>query len=526
MKKLTTGNSKSINEDSVSTEINRVKNNNGNENEDINDASVFVINNKRITISHVVSIIIFTTTILAGIISGAFYIGSKYQIYVSNSKNFETSIQEKDKKIKKLEQKNEESRSEKLILTLKNKNLIKDINKKKEINIDLKVQISRISKILKEKDKKIDEVLTETDAIALREPSNDSILIGDYHKFSWRDNPKKISNRDYYIEFRDINDKRPIFPKQAEVGRIPSFIFTPSTLDKKPFSAGTYRWRVISVPSGQSVNSKRRRVSVERFFTYYPNLERKIAATKELVIGHTVTEGGKYQKKDLHTDNLVGFDIELADLLIYYLSKKIKSSVELIYQNSWWDDLLPKLQNQKLDIVISSMTRTKKREKNYQIHFSNGYIKTGQVAISLYSAKINSFEDMKGLTIGAQRNTTNALFAEFLSQKNNVIIKSSYLRYKDLDVALYKGEIDIAIVDLDYINFFGNGNRFKPISFTKKLTTEFNQNVLGYNNAMYSIVSHDLMFIKLINSWLKEDSHKIDALKEKYKVSTNTNKIL
>ena len=74
-------------------------------------------------------------------------------------------------------------------------------------------------------------------------------------------------------------------------------------------------------------------------------------------------EGGK----------IVGVEADFAQALGSDLSRKV------VFVEFKWEDLIPALVDDKVDIIMSSMSITPARR--YQIAFSNPYLKTGQMAL-------------------------------------------------------------------------------------------------------------------------------------------------
>ncbi|MFW5808819.1 MAG: basic amino acid ABC transporter substrate-binding protein [Spirochaetota bacterium] len=96
--------------------------------------------------------------------------------------------------------------------------------------------------------------------------------------------------------------------------------------------------------------------------------------------------------------NLVGYDIDL----IKAVAEKGGFDVEI--QNTAWDGIFAGLANGEYDAVISSVPITDKRKKT--MDFSYPYINAGQVIVVQKSTdRIESLEDLKGKTVGAQTGT-------------------------------------------------------------------------------------------------------------------------
>lgn len=76
-------------------------------------------------------------------------------------------------------------------------------------------------------------------------------------------------------------------------------------------------------------------------------------------------------------------------------------------KNTAWDGIFAGLPAGKYDAVISSVTITPERLKEYD--FSEPYINAGQVLVVAKTLKVNALSQMKGKKVGAQIGTTGAM---------------------------------------------------------------------------------------------------------------------
>lgn len=98
---------------------------------------------------------------------------------------------------------------------------------------------------------------------------------------------------------------------------------------------------------------------------------------------------------------IVGFDIDLLNAA----AKEAGFKVE--FKNTAWDGIFAGLPAGKYDAVISSVTITPERLKEYD--FSEPYINAGQVLVVAKTLKVNALSQMKGKKVGAQIGTTGAM---------------------------------------------------------------------------------------------------------------------
>ncbi|MEA2101001.1 MAG: basic amino acid ABC transporter substrate-binding protein [Thermodesulfobacteriota bacterium] len=140
---------------------------------------------------------------------------------------------------------------------------------------------------------------------------------------------------------------------------------------------------------------------------------------------------------------IVGFDID------YLTAVAKEAGIKVEFKNTAWDGIFGGLSIDKYDAVISSVTITKKRQKNFD--FSEPYIKAGQVLIVPTDMKnIFSLADMKGKKIGAQMGTTGALE---IKEVPGIKLKSYDeigLAFEDMAVGRIQGVVCDTPVAADY----------------------------------------------------------------------------
>jgi polar amino acid transport system substrate-binding protein len=136
------------------------------------------------------------------------------------------------------------------------------------------------------------------------------------------------------------------------------------------------------------------------------------------------------------TNKPTGFDIDL----ITAVAQKLGLKADIV--TTAWDGIIPALQTQKFEIVISSMTITADREK--EVNFSIPYYRA-DMGIMYNPAKntITKPEDLVGKTVGVQIGTTGEIDAKLIT---GVKVKS----YPDIQLAtldLENGKIDAVVND-------------------------------------------------------------------------------
>lgn len=130
---------------------------------------------------------------------------------------------------------------------------------------------------------------------------------------------------------------------------------------------------------------------------------------------------------------VAGFDIDIANALCEQMNAKC----EIIVQE--WDGMIPALQADKLDAVISSMSITPARQ--LQVDFSNKYYNpaAGIAASKTSGIKGTGKEDLAGKTIGVQSSTIHANFSEQTYTDSTV---KSYSNVDEARMDLASGRAD------------------------------------------------------------------------------------
>ncbi len=101
-----------------------------------------------------------------------------------------------------------------------------------------------------------------------------------------------------------------------------------------------------------------------------------------------------------------GISVRMAEDLGRYLNRPVE------IQDVAWDAIIPALKSGKIDLIISSMTKTEERSK--AIDFSDGYVTNGLCLLVPINSAIQSEDDLKkaGLTISVKLSTTGEIWAK------------------------------------------------------------------------------------------------------------------
>ncbi|MFH2037800.1 MAG: transporter substrate-binding domain-containing protein [Chloroflexota bacterium] len=168
----------------------------------------------------------------------------------------------------------------------------------------------------------------------------------------------------------------------------------------------------------------------------------QIQARGVLIVGTAITEPFVFH--DPATDDLTGFDIDLAGEIAESLGVTL-GLVEMPFAN-----LIPALQDHKVDMTIAAMYITDDRKK--MVDFSQPYLDSGLVMAALpgQQVRIETVQDLEGLRVGVKIGATGAKKAqELVTQGINLEIveyKDTFTSFLDLEV----GRVDV--IFNDYLN--------------------------------------------------------------------------
>ncbi len=138
------------------------------------------------------------------------------------------------------------------------------------------------------------------------------------------------------------------------------------------------------------------------------------------------------------SEDIIGFDIDLAELIAERLG------YELQFTNSDFNSLIPGLQADKYDFVISGMTPTEERDQ--VVDFSIPYYETEQYMVSLKESNITSMEALKGKVVGAQVSSIQEDLAKEFAAEHGFTVESRDL-IPQLIQEMKNGRLDAAVIE-------------------------------------------------------------------------------
>ena len=159
---------------------------------------------------------------------------------------------------------------------------------------------------------------------------------------------------------------------------------------------------------------------------------------KELKV---LTSSGYFPFEVLDDDgNLVGYDIDLANLIAKELNYQLK------WEDGAFEQIIVNLTSNKVDLAIAAITPTPQRAEN--VDFSDIYFTESQTVL-LYkeSDAFSKLGDLKGLTIAAQSGTVQSELIDLL-EDDGVIKRAYHVDYPATAIeALKKNKIDGILIE-------------------------------------------------------------------------------
>lgn len=231
---------------------------------------------------------------------------------------------------------------------------------------------------------------------------------------------------------------------------------------------------------------------------YYTNgFKNSVFITKQKII---VGTDATYPPLEYVNDkgDIVGFDIDV----VKALAKEMNADIEI--KNISFDKLFESLADKEIDVVASSVTITDDRQK--EMLFSSPYLNVGQVVVTRKDSDILGADDLRGLKVGVQANTT--------SEEEGLKYSDSLTTYINYDLALsdlLNNKIDAIIIDYPagVSMTQSHNNEIKIVG--NPFTSEFygfavsnnNQKMLDKINSALSTIKKNGLLDKLENDWFK-----------------------
>ncbi|MFS0882186.1 transporter substrate-binding domain-containing protein [Metabacillus niabensis] len=137
-------------------------------------------------------------------------------------------------------------------------------------------------------------------------------------------------------------------------------------------------------------------------------------------------------------NEFIGFDIDLVKALAE------KTGYEIKIQDMDFNSLIPALQANQVDLVLSGMSKNPDREKN--VDFSDVYFTAKHMIVSLKDNEIKSLDELEGKTLGVQLGSVQEEKANELAEQYDIKIENRN-KISDLVQEMKSGRIDVAIIE-------------------------------------------------------------------------------
>jgi polar amino acid transport system substrate-binding protein len=151
------------------------------------------------------------------------------------------------------------------------------------------------------------------------------------------------------------------------------------------------------------------------------------------------TEGAypPFNAKDA-SGELTGFDVDIAKALC----AEMKAKCEIVAQD--WDGIIPGLEAKKYDAIAASMSITDERKE--KVDFTNPYYSNHLRIVTKKGSGITGTDTLEGKTVGAQRATVAATWAEDkLGRRSTVkLYDTQTAAYSDLEA----GRLQALVTDV------------------------------------------------------------------------------
>ena len=232
-----------------------------------------------------------------------------------------------------------------------------------------------------------------------------------------------------------------------------------------------------------------------------PKAVYKAVVKDELVVA-TEASFAPYEFYGKEPGKMIGFDVDL----IRAIAKEIGYK-ECTIRHMDFDDLIPAVNSDKVDLVIAGLSITEERQR--LVLFSRPYYKSGLAfAVRKEITDIKNFDDLKDRTVVVQKDTTGAAYSEKLKTKGAVL--KSFETMEEAFMVLEKKKADAVICDLPVLQYFlKNGGSEHAKLVGEHLTSEDygivvskkNQNLIKAVDHALEVLKKNGTYDKIYDSW-------------------------
>jgi arginine/lysine/histidine transporter system substrate-binding protein len=371
-----------------------------------------------------------------------------------------------------------------------------------------------------ELDLKYKDILGREGRPILERPADQASIIADQIIFNWNWR-EHTNNQRYILELRNIlaGSLEPVRFVAVPTSPIGKYLSWPDNM--LPYSQ--FIWRIIPSFVNNGVEEISDSPSEYRSFSIYPSVLSRILQSHRLVLATHADAAIKFVFYD-NVGKLSGFDIDLSNWIGEKLSDRLspQERIKVIPHNMEFGKLLPALKARDVDIIISTMTATKNREKQFGIKFSKPYFRPQQILIAKTQRNL-SFSSIRGMKVGVEQDTTNESAANYLKDRWNFIVDNHYKTFDEVYNAIMREVIDFGIVDnIPYLDQ-SKGMAVKTIRELDDVLQTFYKDVLETDEYNFSVAVTDDTLLGLINEFISsaEGQQKLKALKEMWIITTS-----
>lgn len=370
-------------------------------------------------------------------------------------------------------------------------------------------EVSEREQELADLQRNFEELVSDTQRVSLLRPEPQATAIGTNGtvlEFDWT-SPDERSNQRYIVEIRDIRSQNGhvrIFDYLKMDGtpmRIPA-----SVLNDGVEASAEFIWRVRP---GRVVDGKQVALgdwSRYGSFLLYPSIVDRMQNMGQVRVGFSGGFTGVFNT--MQTDGTYqGFDQDFSAWLVEQLGDRLgfdtkPLAIERIEFR--FKDLLDQLQAHRIDMVVSSMTRTKAREQKYGIRFSEPYLNVHQIFVSNEPLTASFPQGLRGKVVGVSPTSTNYKAAEFLQSRYGFVVRP--LDGGESRRALRLGKVDFNISD----NVVISGELGKSLfQYGPELTSELGnlyEDQYGFSSESYGVAIRDPELLALVDEILLSEA--------------------
>lgn len=200
-----------------------------------------------------------------------------------------------------------------------------------------------------------------------------------------------------------------------------------------------------------------------------------------------------------------GLESEFAEKLARSTGRKLK------FIHLKWEDQIPALENNRIDIIMSGMSITQTRQ--YRIAFSNPYLRSGQILLVRLGEKARFSTGIYSLmnssyVIGTVRGTTGDLF---ITRTINGVTIKRFQKSSDAVQALIDKKIDAFVYDAPMVCYYAAANENNKLTPILTMSTEEyyawgirrgDTELLDQANAMLRELNESQELPRMIRTWI------------------------